>query len=244
MTDFDRQWKGIYRIGGIATIIVLCGIVIDMVVGAITGGDIASLPQTAIGRFEQYRSNWLLGLYNLDLLNAINQLLMIPTVFALYAAHRKDNNANALFALILFLMGTTIFIINNSALAMLDLSHKYFGATSDIQKNIIAAAGEALLVKGAHGSLGVFIGFALPTFANILMSIVMIKGKIFGKPSSWIGLFGNVLLLIYLVLVTFLPSTGKIAIAIAMPGGLLVMAWMILFTIRLFNLRKARSGEN
>lgn len=244
MTDFDRQWKGIYRIGGIATIIVLCGIVIDMVVGTITGGDIDSLPQTAIGRFEQYRSNWLLGLYNLDLLNAINQLVMIPTVFALYAAHRKDNNANALFALILFLIGTTILVINNSALGMLDLSHKYFGATSDIQKNIIAAAGEALLVKGEHGSLGVFIGFALPIFANILMSIVMIKGKIFGKPSSWIGLFGNTLLLFYLVLVTFLPSTGNIAMAIAMPGGLLVMAWMILFTIRLFNLRKARSGEN
>lgn len=237
MTDSDRQWKNIYLMGGIATIVVLCGIVIDMVAGTITGGDIASLPQTAIGRFEQFRLNWLLGLYNLDLLNAINQLVMIPTVFALYAAHRKDNNANALFVLILFLIGTTIFVINNSALAMLDLSHKYFDTKSVIQKNIIAAAGETLLVKGAHGSLGVFIGFALPTLANLLMSIVMIKGKIFGKPTSYLGLVGNALLLIYLVLVTFVPSIGSVALAIAMPGGLLVMAWMILFTIRLFRLK-------
>ena len=41
--------------------------------------------------------------------------------------------------------------------------------------NLIAAAGEVLLAKGDHGSLGVFAGFAIPTFANTLMLYVMIK---------------------------------------------------------------------
>ena len=89
MDNSDKQWKIIYKIGAVTTIIVLCGIILDMVVGTITGGNIAELPQTAIERFNQFKDNPLLGLYNLDLLNIINQIILIPSIFALYAAHRE-----------------------------------------------------------------------------------------------------------------------------------------------------------
>ncbi len=45
-------------------------------------------------------------------------------------------------------------------------------------------------------------------------------------------------MIIYLVLVTFIPKVEAMAIAFAMPAGLMVMAWMILFTIKLFRLSK------
>jgi hypothetical protein len=48
MDNSDKQWKTIYKIGAVTTIIVLCGIILDMVVGTVTGGNIAELPQTAI----------------------------------------------------------------------------------------------------------------------------------------------------------------------------------------------------
>ena len=224
-------------IGAITTIIVLCGIVLDMIVGTITGGDISSLPQTAIDRFNQFNNNWILGLYNLDLLNVIIQIITIPSIFAIYIAHKRTDNGYALLALILFLIGATIFITGNTALPMFELSKKYFSAISDAQKNLIAAAGESMLAKGAHGSLGVFIGFALPTFSNILISHVMIKGQIFAKATSYIGFVGNILLLLYIVMVTFYPATEKVALMIAMPGGLLAMAWMIMYMIKLFKLR-------
>lgn len=54
----------------------------------------------------------------------INQILLIPSVFALYAVHRETSHPSAFFALILFLVGTTIFICD-TALSMLDLSHGY-----------------------------------------------------------------------------------------------------------------------
>ena len=38
----------------------------------------------------------------------------------------------------------------------------------------LAAAGEAMLARGTHGSLGVFIGFCLPTLAGLAMSFVML----------------------------------------------------------------------
>lgn len=122
---------------------------------------------------------------------------------------------------------------------MLDLSQKYFGTDSEEQKLLIAAAGEAMLAKGSHGSFSVFIGFVLPTFANALMSVVMLKGRIFSRLTSYLGIVGNTLMIIYLVLVTFSPAVEKLALSFAMPGGLLLMTWMIMFTIKLFKLSKS-----
>ena len=234
----DKQWKVIYKVGAITTIIVLCGIILDIILGNITGGNIAELPQTAVERFNQFKENELLGLYNLDLLNIINQIILIPSIFALYAAHRDTNKPSALLSLIFFLVGTTIFVTGNTALTMLDLSHKYFATSSTEQKMLLSAAGEAMLVKGSHGSLGVFIGFSLPTIANALMSCVMLKGKIFCRATSYIGIIGNSLMVIYFILVTINPAVGQKALAFAMPAGLLVMVWMILFTIKLFKMSK------
>lgn len=234
--DAESQWKRICILGGIFTVIALFGILIDVIIGNITGGNLSELPQTAIDRFSQLHNNTLLGLYNLDLLNIINQFFLIPAYFALFAAHRKVNYANAALALIIFLVGSIILIATNTALPMLELSNKYHFAESESQKMLLAAAGEAMLARGAHGSLGVFIGFVLPNIAGIIMSFVMLKGRIFSKTNSYLGIFGNLLILVYLILVTFAPETKNIATALAMPGGLMSMAWMILFAIRLFKL--------
>lgn len=237
-TKETENYKSVYTMGVVATLFVLCGIILDIIIGSrVTGGDITLLPQTAIERFSQFNDNWMLGLYSLDLLNVIIQLVTIPSIFAIYMAHKRTDNGFALFAFILVLMGTTIFIASNVALPMLELSHKYNSAVTDAHRSMLAAAGESLLIKGEHGSLGVFIGFVLPTFASVLMSYVMLKGQIFSKANSYIGFTGNILLLLYLVLVTFFPATEKLAIIIAMPGGLLVMAWMVMYMIKLFKLR-------
>ncbi|MFO7668195.1 MAG: DUF4386 family protein [Bacteroidales bacterium] len=236
METSDKEWGIIYRLGAIATVIVLAGIILDMVVGTITGGNITELPQTAIERFNQFKENSLLGLYNLDLLNTINQIILIPSILALYAAHRDTNKPFALLSLILFLSGSIIFVTGNTALTMLDLSQKYSATDSIEQRLLLAAAGEAMLAKGSHGSLGVFIGFTLPTLANVLMSFVMLNGKVFSRATSYVGIFGNSLMVIYIILVTFIPAVEKLSMVFAIPAGLLVMSWMIMFTIKLLRL--------
>ena len=162
--------------------------------------------------------------------------MLIPGYYALYAVHRK-HSAYALFALLIFIGGTVIFVSGNTALTMYDLSNKYVTATTEAQKTLYAAAGEAMLAKGAHGSMGVFIGFVLPGIAGIIMSSVMLSGKIFGKVTSYFGLIGSVLITLYLTLVTFAPGIKNMATAFAAPGGILLMVWMIMFTIRLFKIR-------
>ena len=75
-------------------------------------------------------------------------------------------------------------------------------------------------------------------FSIIMMSYVMAGGKVFSRMTSYPGIIGNSLMVIYIILVTFIPAVEKLALAFSMLGGLLVMAWMIMFTMRLFKLIK------
>jgi hypothetical protein len=233
----ENQWKNIYLLGGISTIVGLTGILLDVVIGNITGGNLAALPQTATERFAEFHGHTFTGLYNLDLLNMVIQAILVPAIFALYAAHREVNKAFGLLAFIVFLFGSVIMVTNNTALPMLDLSNKYFASNNDAQKALYAAAGEAMLARGAHGSPGIFPGFFIPNLANLMMSIVMLNAGIFSKLNSWLGIIGSILMMLYVILVNFVPGVEKMATAFAMPGGLLLMAWMILFTIKLFKLK-------
>lgn len=231
-----KQWRSIYISGGVAAVITLAGILLDVIIGNITGGNLSALPQTATERFAEFRNNRFAGLYHLDLLNIIVQVILIPAYFALYAAHRSVNKAYGLLALVVFLFGSVIMVANNTALPMLELSNQYFAATTESQKALYAAAGEAMLARGAHGSLGIFPGFFIPNIANLIMSVVMLNGNIFSKLNSWIGIIGSIFMILYVTLVNFSSGVENMATAFAMPGGLLLMTWMIMFTIKLFRL--------
>jgi hypothetical protein len=233
------QYKSIYLIGAVSTLILIGMILTDMIVGTLlTGGDISTLPQTAVERYNEFQDNWVLGLYHLDFWNMLFQIVTIPSIFAVYMAHKNKDIGYALLAFILFLIGSTVFIAGNTALPMFELSKKFFSANTDLQSELIAAAGEAMLAKGAHGSKGMFLGFAIPTFSSILISHVMLMGRIFSKSTAYIGIVGNSLMLIYLFLIAFVPETDKIAVVLAMPGGLLALTWYVLYMIKLFQLSK------
>jgi hypothetical protein len=232
----ENQWKKIYFLGGCATLIVFALTLFDITIGIIISKDLTLLPQTAIERFLEFKGNWLIGLYHLDMLNVLISVIMIPIFFAIYAAHREIEKAIASLVLIFFIIGTVIFISTNTALPMLELSGKYSSTINEMQKGFYIAAGEALLVRGEHGSPGVFIGFILLSFSNILVSIVMIKARKFDIKIGVIGIIGNFSLMTYIVLVTFFPTIKNVAIQIAAPGGILVLAWYLLVAKKLIKL--------
>jgi len=120
-------------------------------------------------------------------------------------------------------------------LPMLGLSWSFAGA-DESRRTVLAAAGEALLAKGAHGSPGVLTGFLLSSIANIAMSGEMLRTHVFSRVTGMLGLAGNILLGLYLVLVTFVPQVQDVAMAFAAPGGLLTIGWILLLAARLFKL--------
>jgi len=228
------QWSSMIRLGGLAALLSFCVTLFDIIFGSIiTGGSIAGLSQTATDRFIEMQANPLLGIYHLDFLDLINALIMLPVFFALFAVHRRQSPGSASFASLLCLFGTTLFVSANSALPMLELSKRYFAVTDSTQKMLIAAAGEAMLARGEHSSLGVFLGFTILTLASLSISIVMFQGATFSKRISLLGLVGHSLLLVYIVLVTFIPEVHGIAVALATPGGLLALFWLLMIGVTL-----------
>lgn len=65
------------------------------------------------------------------------------------------------------------------------------------------------------------------------MAMVMLSGRIFSRTTAWLGISGTFLMLLYMIVVTFIPASQRFAMMISMPGGLLTLAWMVYYTIRL-----------
>ena len=75
----DRQWNTVLLIGGIAALLTVGCTFFDIVFGSISSADLAAIPHTAAGRFEELHSRPFLGLYHFDLLNVFISVVMVPT---------------------------------------------------------------------------------------------------------------------------------------------------------------------
>lgn len=146
---------------------------------------------TVVDWFILLQNNWFLGLRNLVLLNIVGAALLAPTFLAVYSALRRDNEAYSAFGTILFFVGIAVYFASNKAFPMLSLSGQYASATTDAQRSLLEAAGQAMLAEGQSRA-----GVLLIEFASLLISAVMLRGKIFSKAVACAGIRGNALMMI------------------------------------------------
>jgi hypothetical protein len=71
---------------------------------------------------------------------------------------------------------------------------KYASATTDSQRTLLAAAGEAMIARGVDFTPGSFVGFFLTEIAAIGFSLVMLRSRAFGRAIAYLGIVGFVLL--------------------------------------------------
>lgn len=215
----------IMKLGGIAGLLSVGGGIADIIIGSATGANLETLATDAAGRFAEFSRSPLLGLYRLDALNMILGIIGLAFAAALFLYLRRDREGPALLALVLSVAGTCVMVSGNAAFGMLELSGAYASSRSDSARAIYLAAGEALLVRGMHGSLAILPAFVLPVLANALFSLAMRGLERFGRATAMLGLIGYSLLLVYLILVTFVPGSGRFALALAAPGGIVALVW-------------------
>jgi hypothetical protein len=237
-------WEGIYKVAAVAALIGVLLVLADIGISILLPGEEAEPgTRSATDWFALFRDDAYYGFRELGLLNVLNVVLGIPLFLALYAAHRRVDGAYAALALALFLFGGAVYVANNAAVPMFALSREYAAATTDAQRATLAAAGEAVLARGADFTPGSLVGFVLPTLAQITMSIVMLRGGVFGRATAYAGIVGFSLLFIFTVWTTFVPGALEAAMLIALPAGLLVAAWNILVARKLFGLAGGRGKE-
>ena len=231
------RWKSLYIVAGVAALFALAANVLDVILGFGETDIFVYGAKGATDWFALFQENWFKGLYVLGVLNIVYMAAMVPVYFGLFAAHRDTNGMYAALAMTVAFIGMAIYIANNAAIPMLVLSAKYAAAGTDAQRAMFAAAGEAVLVRGEDFTPGSFIGLICGGIAAIAISVVMLRGGVFGKATAWVGIIGFTFLSVFTVLATFVPVLYYVAYYFfALIGGLLALTWFSLGAIQFFKL--------
>lgn len=218
----DIRWKGLYKVGGIAAIIMIVLIPVQSFMYILYPPS-----DTVNGYFTLLQRNWLLGLLDLDLLYILDSTLMIPIYLALYAALRRTSPSYMVLALALALVGLAAFFASNTSFEMLSLSKRYATATSDAEKTALLAAGQAML--GTYSGTSFDVYYIFNAVALLIFSFVMLQCSIFSRATAILGIVAGVLMLV--------PSTaGTLGIYFSLASLVPWTIWLILFAGRLFKL--------
>jgi hypothetical protein len=224
-----QSWSRFYRIGAITAFLTVLVMVSEIVITFLPGGGrIAPEDVTILTWFNLFQDNWFLGLRNLGLLNMISAALLLPTALALFGALRVAHEPWAALALIVSVVGATVYFAGNTGFAMSALSRQYAAATTEAQRSAIVAAGQAMLALGESHTPGTFVAFLLLESGALLNSGLMLRSEHFARATAITGLLGGALLLTFEIVSDFIQALFAMSLFIAIAGGLLSLVWYVL----------------
>jgi len=226
----DSTWKSLYRVGGAAALI--AGVIFRRNLGpeiSLISGH--APPVTVIDWFTLLQNNKLLGLFLLNLFDIVDYALVGLMFLALYAALRRANESYMAIATTLGFVGIAVNFASNTAFSMLSLSDQYAAATTDAQRSMFLAAGQAVLAMDQ--GTGWYMSFLLLAVAGLIISAVMLRSNIFSRVTAYVGILASAFDLTYCITLAFVPAIDVFLLSAA---GLLLMIWHILVGWRLFQL--------
>ena len=156
---------------------------------------------------------------------------------AIYAALKRASESFTAIALTLGLVGIAAYLASNMAFEMISLSNQYAAATTDAQRSLFLAAGQAILANTNQRAVDGFnMGFLLLSVADLIVSAVMLRSKTFSKVTTYVGILTFALSLADYFRIAFMPSILLLLIIIAITSGLLWLIWLVLIARRFFQL--------
>ena len=220
----DPHWKDLYRIGGIASILIAAGVIFAIVAffiwpfrpGTSSTADILTALQ----------ADRLGGLMSLDLpMLVITSMSWLP-LLALYIALKRTNESYALIALVLGLIAIVVLIPTRPLAELVSLSESYARAPSATAQSQYLAAGEALHAL-FNGTSWMVYTISL-NISTLIFSLLMLRSRLFSPITAYIGLvtaIGG--------LAIFIPVIGIPLSLLATFGGVI---WSILLARTFFRL--------
>jgi hypothetical protein len=113
------------------------------------------------------------------------------------------------------------------------LGDKYAAASTEMERSLFLAAGEAVMASDLwHGS-GALMGGLLLQIGALIVSIVMLQSHDFSKLTAWTGVATHGLDLLRMLTGFFFPAGG---IALMMVAGPLYLVWLPLLARDFFRL--------
>lgn len=187
------KMRPLYRVAGVAVIGMLALIAVQ-----IAAFIVWPVPEDVAGWFALLQSNAIAGLIHLDVIYAMNNIIIAVMFFGLYMSLRKKNEALTLIALLLGLMGVASYLSSNPAFEMLNLSGQYAQSASDSARGMVLASGGAALARWEGTSFLAY--YMLNALSLIITGGVMLKSSIYGKTAAVLCIASGIL--------TLVPSTA------------------------------------
>ena len=239
----NPQWKTFYRTAAIMALLIVVAGLTDTITSMLGGEVRENTAISVVEWFSLFQNKPFYAFSYLGVINITTLTLSIPIYLALCHAHWRTQPGFAALAAVLFFVGITIYISSNTVFSMFALSRQY-AAASEIQKPALEAIGRALLAQGADLTPGTFMGFFFTQAAGLLITGVMLQGRVFGRWAGRFGLVGYLLTFIFFVLAAFVPESFDLAMGFAMSGGPLLLVYQIMLAWGFFHLAGQSRSEN
>jgi hypothetical protein len=224
----DPAWRSLYRLGGTAALLIVALALVQMIAFVVwPPPGFESDLSTVTGYFTLLQNNRLLGLLHLDLLLMVDYVLLVLMFLALYIGLRRVSQSFMAIAMALVIVGIATYFPSNIAFSMLSLSDRYAATTTDAQRTMLLALGQALLTSLQSSTF--YVSYILMSAAGLIISAVMLRSNnIFSKVTAYVGILASVL-----GLGLFVPTIGLLLSLISLiPTAM----WYILIARRLFRL--------
>jgi hypothetical protein len=240
----DPRWNSLYKLSGAAALIAVLifrrwlgeEFLLLRSLGIIHVGPRA-LPSSVIDWFTLLHTQRFIGLTLLNVFDLVNYALVGLMFLGLYASLRRVNRSYMTLAMALGIVGIAVYFASNQAFSMLSLSEQYASATTDAQRSVLLAAGQALLAISNTGVFGqTAISFLFVNLAGLIISMVMLRSGIFGKATAYVGILANGFGLGYPIGLILAPKVLVLAVISLSASACFLVIWYIQIARRLFQL--------
>ncbi len=215
----DSAWRSLYRIAAVAVLISVVLIPLSMVAYFLW----PPFPEDVLAVIQENR---LAGLMSLDFMYLASSLVAIPLFPALYATLRRVNHGLAALALAMGLVGLVCLVPARPILEMFTISDQYAAATTDAQRAIYLAAGEA--ISSMFYGTAYNVHYILGSASMLISSFLMLRSSVFGRGTAYVGIATNIV-----VFGLYVPIIGVYLSLLSVLG---YFVWYILLARRFFRL--------
>jgi hypothetical protein len=241
----DNDWKNLYRIGGVAALLAVfvfrrfLGAELSLLSGMGIPGIPATTPVSAAEWLSVMHNSPLVGLTLSGFFDLVEYSLVGLVFLAVAAALWRTSRTAILLAIICGLMGITLAYAANQSFAMIALGERFVAATTDMERAALLSNGEALLAGANPGAVlqgtSTFASLFFVLLAGLMISLVMLRSKVFSRFTAIAGIVANCSALVYFPVILLMPSLLAVPFVISAPFRML---WYFLTALTLFRLGK------
>jgi hypothetical protein len=225
--------KSLYRIGGVAPLVTLTVYLGQLLIIIVSGVTFPATPESWFALFQQ---NTLLGLVFLNAFDVFSIAILGLMFLALYFALRETDPSYMVVASFFAFLGIAVFVSTRALMVSgtLNLSGLYAAATTTVQKSQILTAW--LTITSPTRATPETTGFLFVAIAGLIISTVILRGKVFNNAIAYVGITGFIITLANQISIIVAPAIATILMPL---NGLAWLIWWILVSRKLLQLGKS-----